>query len=181
MGDAEGVRDAGAVEDAVTEVMRQWRALDPALDVTPMAVIGRINRCSALLQQAADAPLSREGLVRPEFDVLVTLRRLGPGVTPTRLARETFSSGAAVTKRLRLLEERGLIERRPDARDRRVQHVSLSADGLALIGRLMPEQITYEASLLSGLPAERREQLAGTLAELLVVLEGRLRGAFPGR
>ncbi|QKG18863.1 MarR family winged helix-turn-helix transcriptional regulator [Actinomadura verrucosospora] len=164
------------MEDVVAEVVRQWRAVDPGLDTSPLEVIGRITRCAALLQQAQEGPLGREGLVRPEFDVLTALRRLGPGVTPTRLARETFSSGAAVTKRVRRLQERGLVERRPDERDRRVQHLALTADGRALIDRIMPDQVAYESALLSGMPAERREELAGALAELLVVLEGRLGG-----
>ncbi|MEW2359326.1 MarR family transcriptional regulator [Spirillospora sp. NPDC029432] len=164
------------MEDIVAEVLRQWQRLHPDLDTTPMAVIGRLTRCTALLQQAADAPLIGAGLVRAEFDALAALRRLGPGVTPTRLARETFASGAAVTKRLRELERRGLVERRTDDRDRRVQHLALTEEGRALMDRLLPEQVAYEASLLSGLGAARQRELAGILGELLVVLEGRLGG-----
>ena len=86
------------MDDVVEAVLRQWQRLDPDLDTAPMALIGRLNRCSALLQQAADAPLIGAGLTRPEFDVLGTLRRVDRDLTPGRLARETFSSGAAVTK-----------------------------------------------------------------------------------
>ncbi|MGI5162803.1 MarR family winged helix-turn-helix transcriptional regulator [Spirillospora sp. CA-253888] len=168
--------DGAGPEDVVAEIMRQWRAIDPGLDTAPMAVIGRINRCAALLQQAEDAPLAGAGLVRAEFDALNTLRRLGPGVTPGRLARETFSSGAAVTKRVRALAERGLVERRTDDRDRRVQHLSLTPAGRELIDRLLLEQLDYEAALLAGLDGSRRGELAGLLAELLVLLEGRLGG-----
>ncbi|MFD0689591.1 MarR family winged helix-turn-helix transcriptional regulator [Actinomadura fibrosa] len=168
----------GPGEDAVAEVIRQWREIHPGLDTGPMSVIGRITRCAALLQHAADGPLGRAELVRPEFDVLTALRRLGPGVTPTRLARETFSSGAAVTKRVRRLEERGLVERRQDGRDRRVQHLSLTEEGRALIDRLLPDQVAYEAALLAGLAEDRREELAGALGELLIALEGRLGGTF---
>ncbi|MBW8482853.1 MarR family winged helix-turn-helix transcriptional regulator [Actinomadura parmotrematis] len=168
--------DQSPVEDAVAAVIRGWRELAPDLDTGPMGVIGRINRCAALLQQAGDAPLAREGLVRAEFDTLNTLRRLGGGVTPGRLARETFASGAAVTKRVRALADRGLVERRTDTRDRRVQHLSLTAAGRDLVDRLMPAQLSYEAALLAGLPAERRADLADGLAELLAALEGRLGG-----
>ncbi|MFC4907165.1 MarR family winged helix-turn-helix transcriptional regulator [Actinomadura gamaensis] len=160
--------------DVMTEVLRQWGELRPDLDTTPMAVIGRVNRCAALLQHAADAPLSRAGLARPEYDTLTALYRLGPGVTPTRLARETFASGAAVTKRLRALAERGLVERRADERDRRVQHVSLTEDGHALMDGLLAEQVAYESALLDGLTPERNAELASALAELLALLEGSL-------
>jgi len=144
-----------------------------------MEIIGRINRCSALLQQAEDAPLRRAGLTRPEFDVLGTLRRTGHELTPGELARETFSSGAAVTKRLKHLTERGLVERRGDSRDRRVAHVRLTDAGRALVDGLLPEQLGYEAVALSGIDRDRQEELAFRLGELLIQLEGRL-GASRG-
>ncbi|MGW1838815.1 MarR family winged helix-turn-helix transcriptional regulator [Streptomyces sp. BBFR2] len=161
-------------EDIVAGVLRQWQQVHPGLDTGPMALIGRLNRCSALLQQAADAPLRRAGLSRPEFDVLGTLRRMDRELTPGRVARETFASGAAVTKRLRQLETRGLISRRVDDRDRRVAHLSLTDEGRALIDRILPEQLAYEAALLGGVGESRREELSEGLGELLVVLEGRL-------
>ncbi|MFH8344548.1 MarR family winged helix-turn-helix transcriptional regulator [Streptomyces sp. NPDC018045] len=161
-------------EDIVAGVLRQWQQVHPGLDTGPMAVIGRLNRCSALLQQAADAPLRREGLTRPEFDILGTLRRMDRELTPGRIARETFASGAAVTKRVRQLETRGLVSRRPDERDRRVSHLSLTDEGRAVIDRLLPEQLRYEAGLLEGLGGERRAELSEGLSELLVLLEGRL-------
>ncbi|KEF09166.1 MULTISPECIES: MarR family winged helix-turn-helix transcriptional regulator [Streptomyces] len=161
-------------EDIVAGVLRQWQQVHPGLDTGPMAVIGRLNRCSALLQQATDAPLRREGLTRPEFDILGTLRRMDRELTPGRIARETFASGAAVTKRVRQLESRGLLARRPDERDRRVSHLSLTDAGRAVIDRLLPEQLRYEAGLLEGIDARRQAELSEGLSELLVLLEGRL-------
>ncbi|AXI80756.1 MarR family winged helix-turn-helix transcriptional regulator [Peterkaempfera bronchialis] len=164
------------MEDAVAVVLRQWESLFPGLDLAPVAVIGRLNRCAALLQQVADAPLGRAGLSRAEYEILIALRRVGGELTPGRLARETFASGAAVTKRVKQLEELGLVARRTDARDRRVAHLSLTRRGLELVDRLLPAQIGYENALLEGLPEERRQELAELLGEFLVLLEGRLGG-----
>ena len=160
--------------DTVAAVVRQWHAVHPQLDTGPMEVIGRINRCAALLQQAEDAPLRRAGLSRPEFDLLGALRRTGHELTPSELARETFSSGAAVTKRLKQLTERGLVERRGDTRDRRVAHVRLTDAGRAFVDGILPEQLAYETAVLSVLAPEGQGQLAGLLAELLSRLEGRM-------
>ncbi|WP_433430322.1 MarR family winged helix-turn-helix transcriptional regulator [Nonomuraea sp. CA-141351] len=164
------------MEDAVAKVLRQWRQVLPDADLDPIAVIGRLNRCATLLQHASDAPLGRAGVSRAEFDLLCALVRVGGELTPSRLARETFASGAAVTKRIKRLEEIGLVSRRIDDRDRRVAHLSLTERGRSLIMRLMPEQLEYETALLSGLPPERERQLADLLAELLLMLEGRLGG-----
>ncbi|MFJ2019051.1 MarR family winged helix-turn-helix transcriptional regulator [Streptomyces nodosus] len=160
--------------DIVAAVVRQWQAVRPDIDTGPMEIIGRVNRCAALLQQAEDAPLRRVGLTRPEFDVLGTLRRADHELTPGEIARETFSSGAAVTKRLKQLSERGLVERRGDTRDRRVAHVRLTEAGRDLVDGVLPEQLSYEASALSGLDEDGRHELAALLGELLIQLEGRL-------
>lgn len=173
-------RARGAADDTVAGVVRQWFAVRPDIDTAPMEIIGRVNRCAALLQHAEDAPLRRAGLTRPEFDVLGTLRRTGHELTPGELARETFSSGAAVTKRLKALAERGLVDRRPDTRDRRVALVRLTDAGRDLVDGLLPDQLSYEAAVLSGVAGETREELAALLSELLVQLEGRLGPAARG-
>ncbi|MEU0250181.1 MarR family transcriptional regulator [Streptomyces sp. NPDC006235] len=160
--------------DTVAAVVRQWQAVHPGLDTGPMEIIGRINRCAALLQQAEDAPLRRAGLTRPEFDLLGALRRTGHELTPGELARETFSSGAAVTKRLKQLTERGLVERRGDTRDRRVAHLRLTDAGRELVDGILPAQLAYETAALSGLDAPEQGELAALLGELLAQLEGRL-------
>ncbi|MEU6841234.1 MarR family transcriptional regulator [Streptomyces sp. NPDC046716] len=164
------------VADTVSSVVRQWQAVRPDVDTGPMEIIGRINRCAALLQQAEDAPLRHAGLTRPEFDLLGTLRRTGRELTPGDLARETFASGAAVTKRLKLLQERGFVARRNDTRDRRVSQLSLTEEGRALVDEVLPRQLAYEASVLAGLAGGREGELAALLGELLLQLEGRLGG-----
>ncbi|MFJ4243980.1 MarR family winged helix-turn-helix transcriptional regulator [Streptomyces iakyrus] len=186
--DEEATAEGGAVEDAsgedvpgggrrgdtVAAVVRQWQAVHPGLDTGPMEIIGRINRCAALLQQAEDAPLRRAGLSRPEFDLLGALRRTGHELTPGDLARETFSSGAAVTKRLKQLTERGLVERRGDTRDRRVVHLRLTDAGRDLVDAILPVQLAYETAVLSGVDGPEQGELAALLGELLSQLEGRL-------
>ncbi|GAB7102316.1 hypothetical protein JCM4814A_06300 [Streptomyces phaeofaciens JCM 4814] len=171
--------EAPARTDTVAGVVRQWRAVRPDLDTGPMEIIGRVNRCAALLQQAEDAPLRRAGLSRPEFDLLGALRRTGHELTPGDLARETFSSGAAVTKRVKQLTERGLVERRGDTRDRRVAHLRLTDAGRELVDGILPEQLAYESAVLSALDAGRQDELADLLGELLSRLEGRMRTLRP--
>ncbi|MFH9827219.1 MarR family winged helix-turn-helix transcriptional regulator [Streptomyces bobili] len=167
---AGGLQDGGRA-DTVAAVVRQWQDVRPELDTGPVEIIGRVNRCAALLQQAEDAPLRRAGLSRAEFELLGALRRTGHELTPGELARETFSSGTAVTKRVRALTERGLVERRGDTRDRRVAHLSLSEAGRTLIDDVLPEQLAYESAVLAALDADRQDELAGLLSELLSRLE----------
>jgi DNA-binding MarR family transcriptional regulator len=160
-------------------VVRQWHAVHPGLATGPMELIGRLNRCAALLQQAEDMPLRLAGLSRAEYDLLGALRRTGRPLTPGDLAKETFSSGAAVTKRLKQLTASGLVERRGDSRDRRVIRIHLTDQGRDLVDDILPGQLAYEASALSGLGTGEQADLTALLSALLVQLEGRLGGFRP--
>ncbi|MGI5192456.1 MarR family winged helix-turn-helix transcriptional regulator [Streptomyces sp. CA-288835] len=160
--------------DTVGEVVRQWRTVHPDLDTSPIEIIGRINRCAALLREAEDAPLRHAGLTRPEFELLAALRRTGRELTPGELARETFSSAAAVAKRLKQLTGRGLVERRGDSRDRRVAHLRLTDAGRELVDEIVPEQLAYETAVLSGIDTSTQGELGALLGELLGRLEERL-------
>jgi DNA-binding MarR family transcriptional regulator len=56
------------------------------------------------------------------------------------------------------LEHRGLLERRPDPRDRRVRALHLTQKGKRLLARVMELSEEHEAELSAGLrPAERRQ------------------------
>lgn len=77
------------------------------------------------------------GLHRGEFDTLATLRRSGTPytLTPGGLARSSMVTGAAMTNRLRRLEDRGLLKRTTDATNRRSVLVRLTDDGLTPMPR----------------------------------------------
>ncbi|GGR62826.1 DNA-binding MarR family transcriptional regulator [Nocardioides luteus] len=158
--------------DAVARVLAQWREVAPDVDLSPIEIIGRINRISTLLS-ATDQHLAETGLTRAEFDLLGALRRTGRELTPSELARETFSSGAAVTKRLKVLHSRDLIERRVDDRDHRISRISLTSAGERLHAAYLPVQLDADRELLSDLSPGDGERLAELLSVLLTQLDGR--------
>lgn len=152
--------------DLVANVVAQWREVEPDLDLSPIEVMARINRLGTLLA-GADAHLRGTGLSRPEFDLLGTLRRVGRPLTAGELARDTTASNAAITKRLKVLEGRGLIERAADPRDGRVVLVRLTAAGQELHARHFADQLDSDWVLLADLGPDEREVLADLLARVL--------------
>ncbi|MEU6130895.1 MarR family transcriptional regulator [Saccharopolyspora sp. NPDC047091] len=158
--------------DLIDAARSQWADLTPDVDTTSMDVIGRVLRAAAVLRRRLDVTIAEAGLNRAEFDLLCALRRGGVAVTPGRLNEITVSSGAATTKRLRELTDRGLLERTADQRDRRSARVRLTAAGEALVDEVFPQVMAAEQALLSGLTARQRESLAGGLADLLRTVEG---------
>ncbi|GAB3281939.1 MarR family winged helix-turn-helix transcriptional regulator [Parasphingorhabdus pacifica] len=158
--------------DLIEAARAQWSEVLPEVNTETIDVIGRVLRAAAILRQRLDATIADEGLNRAEFDLLCALRRTGAPVTPGRLNNLTVSSGAATTKRIHQLAERGLLERTTDERDRRSARVLLTEHGRKVIDRAFTRNIEVERSLLSTLPARQRESIAGGLATLLHSLEG---------
>lgn len=158
--------------DLIATARTQWAKVYPDLDTSTIEIIGRVLRSAAVVRQRLDPALVEDGLNRAEFDLLCALRRSGAPVTPGRLNELTVSSGAATTKRVQQLTERGLVERTTDSRDRRSARIALTDEGRELIDRAFARNLEAEQQLLSALAPRRRKAVTDGLAELLSVLEG---------
>lgn len=127
--------------DFAGRLVAQWRAVRPDLDPAPMALVVRIMRVAALLEERLATVVEAHGLALWEFDVLATLRRSGPGgLPPKRLLQEMLLSSGAMTNRIDRLEEAGLVERSPDPADRRGTIVRLTPAGKARVDRIVPDR-----------------------------------------
>ena len=155
--------------DHVDLVVRQWGAQRPDLDVSPMAVIGRLSRASRLISVELGRTFGAHGLDRPSFDMLATLRRSDPPhrLTPTELMRASMVTSGAITQRLDRLQERGLVTRTPSESDGRGVYVALTDEGRALIDAALPDHIATENRVLSALSPDQRDTLVTLLRTLL--------------
>ena len=164
--------------DHVAAILNAWRAEEPGLDVSPVAIFGRVSRIERYKAAALRDVLGRHQLDSGEYDVLAALRRSGPGyrLTPTELYRSVLVTSATMTERLDRLERRDLIQRRPAARDRRSILVELTDHGRTVIDHAVADLLDTEAALLEGLSPKDRSALAGLLGKLAAHLEGQDRG-----
>lgn len=155
--------------DHVDRVLEQWGTQRPDLDVSPMAVIGRLSRASRLVSAELLRTFAAHGLDAPSFDVLATLRRNDPPhrMTPAELMRSSMVTSGAITQRLDRLQARGLVTRSPSESDGRVVHVALTDDGRALIDQALPDHVDTENRVLAALTRTQRDVLADTLRDLL--------------
>ncbi|MCE6997948.1 MarR family transcriptional regulator [Saccharothrix sp. S26] len=155
--------------DHVDLVLGQWHAQRPDLDVSPMAVIGRLSRLARLVDAELGKTFASHGLDRASFDVLATLRRSAPPhrLTPTELMRASMVTSGAVTQRLDRLEARGFVVRSPNEHDGRGVVVALTDAGLDLIDRVLPDHLATENRLLGALSPGDRTALADTLKQVL--------------
>ena len=111
---------------------------------------------NAVSDRIADEYRARFGLKIPEWRVMAVLGDAG-AATQRELAEATRMDKVAVNRACKVLEERALIARRPNARDGRSHHLELTAAGGAMHGAIMPIALKMEARLFGALsPAERK-------------------------
>jgi DNA-binding MarR family transcriptional regulator len=151
--------------DHVGRIMAQWHSECPGLDVSPMAVIGRLNRLSLQITDELVAVYAEFGLGEGDFDVLATLRRAGTPyeLTPSGLADTTMVTSGAISKRVDRLAERGLVTRRVSDADARGRVIALTPAGKDLIERAFEAHLENERRLLAGLTELERTRLAHLL------------------
>lgn len=162
--------------DRVDQIVRQWQKERPDLDLGPMATIGRLKRCAALVQRRLDEGFAQAGLNSWEFDVLATLRRSGAPyqLAPTELFSALMVTSGTMTHRLHQLEGKGLIRRVANPHDARSLLVELTDAGLAVIDRAVTAHLQNEHALLDGLGKAERSTLDVRLKRLLALLEAGL-------
>ncbi|HYH31648.1 MAG TPA: MarR family transcriptional regulator [Pseudonocardia sp.] len=157
------------MSDAVDAVMDAWRRERPDVDAWPVGVVGRIQRLSRLLDAEIQDFFRRYGLDSGEADVLTTLRRSGEPyeLTPSRLVKAAMVTSGAITKRIDRMAAKNLVERIPDAVDRRAVRIRLTAHGRQVIDDLFVLHIANETRLLQALDRDQADQLADALRILL--------------
>jgi DNA-binding MarR family transcriptional regulator len=158
--------------DRLDELVAQWNAVRPDLDVGVMAEVARLLHVARLIGESLAAMAADHGLQVGEGDVLFTLYRAGPPhrLSPTQLADSTLVTTGTMTNRLDKLEAGGLIRRIPNPDDRRGVAVELTERGRELVDRLVGEHVANEERMLSALSARERQQLTRLTRKLLTHL-----------
>ena len=160
-------------DDPFDRAVEQWGRERPDLDAEALAIVGRLIRTASLAEERLAEGLRTHGLERGWFDLLAPLRRAGEPyqLTPTQLMRATMLSSGGMTKRLDRLADAGLVERRPDPRDRRGTLVRLTPHGKAVVDAALVDHLAGEEELLSALSRTERRTLDAILRKLLAGLE----------
>ena len=117
---------------------------------------------NAVSDRIADEYRARFGLKIPEWRVMAVLGDAG-AATQRELAEATRMDKVAVNRACKVLEERTLIARRPNASDGRSHHLELTAAGGAMHGAIMPIALKMEARLFGALSAAERKTFTDLL------------------
>lgn len=105
------------------------------------------------------------GLTVGEYSILLAAGE-NPGVQQGTLANYFLIKRSNMSKVMRALETRGLIERRPSQIDGRAFAIHLSAEGQDLVYGLVDEMNRYHQNPMPGLDAGEQAQLIALLKKV---------------
>lgn len=130
-------------------------------------------------QRRVEAALAPLDLTHMQFVVLAItawLLREDDTVSQSRIANFGKIDRMMLSKMLRLLEEKGYVERGPHPQDPRANSVDLTHAGRETLAQAAPLVLAAQEAFFGRLAPEGRESLARQL-DLLLALEGREPGA----
>jgi DNA-binding MarR family transcriptional regulator len=159
-GDAEGPS-----LDRVEAVQAAWRRELPDVDVSSVAVVGRLLDVAHSVERIRAVALAAEGSDWATFDLLATLRRSGPPyrMSVGDLQRASLVTTGAVSQRVERAEQAGLVRRVPVPDDARKVAVELTVEGYRSAARLVRVVMAADRTLLENLDEAERAVLRDVL------------------
>jgi MarR family transcriptional regulator for hemolysin len=138
----------------------------------PSPPIGlQLQRVAKLLNRAFEDELAAAGGSLPTWLILLSLKS-GRPETQRELAKAVGIQGATMTHHLDALERAGLVTRRRESSNRRVQRVELTDEGDAAFDRLRKVALTFDQRLRNGLTEEELATVREVLDKLATNVSG---------
>ncbi|MFC2967750.1 MarR family winged helix-turn-helix transcriptional regulator [Acidimangrovimonas pyrenivorans] len=142
------------------------------LNDTPLSPAWRLN----FLANFFTGPVYREleqrtGLSRAEFVILFSLSQRS-GLVARDICLVTGLPKNSISRAVSTLLARKLIERRPDAGDKRAKLLALTAEGRALLDQAVPLFEARQSAMRAALTAEEAAQFDALLAKMIDAMPG---------
>lgn len=155
----------------------------PDLDPTAVEAYLHLLRTSDSVSLVSDKVFADQSLSRGRFSVLMILSQCAEMDTdpksPTEIADAIGVTRATMTGLIDTLERDGLVERTPDAADRRMMKLKLTPAGLALLRNFLPGYFRCISSLLRPLDHDERKTLVALLGKITQSAESAVTAAIP--
>lgn len=156
------------MQDQVDQILQQWKNTKPDLDCSAMGVVGRLRRIDNRWKKKLDSVFKQQQMSSIEFDILATLRRNQIALTPTQLYKTLMLSSGAMSTRIEMLVQRGLIERISSDLDRRSCKVMLTKHGITIIDIALEAHLVNMDNMLEVLNSDEKTQFSALLKKILL-------------
>ena len=126
-------------------------------------------RACQLMQLTLARNMAHLEIKPPHLDIMINLYRR-EGISQQELARKLLVGRSNMSMLLPQLEKRGLIERRADARDKRVLRLHLTDEGKAVTEQAMKIQTALIDTVMATSSEERCLMVADQMEKIIEVL-----------
>ncbi len=130
-----------------------------------------ISDAARLMRTVFDRRMRELGLTRAQWLVLTRLSRR-PGASQSELAEMLEVEKAAAGRLVDRLQEKGWVERRADASDRRINRIHLTEQAERLHAKIWPIAKATVESALADLDVTERETLTRLMQRVKTSLQG---------
>lgn len=121
-----------------------------------------LARASSEVSAQFHIRLKSHGLQVPEWRVLASLSD-GDGMTVGELASRALQRQPTMTKIIDRMADSGLVERRPDAADRRKVRIFITKDGRRRVDAALKDAKIHEREVLADYTIEEADRLKAML------------------
>ena len=128
-----------------------------------------VARACQLMQLTLARNMAHLEIKPPHLDIMINLYRR-EGISQQELARKLLVGRSNMSMLLPQLEKRGLIERRADARVKRVRRLHLTEDGKSVTEQAMKIQTALIDSVMATSTEERCLMVADHMEKIIEVL-----------
>ncbi|OHV56415.1 MarR family transcriptional regulator [Pseudofrankia sp. BMG5.36] len=142
-----------------------FRRLRGSVDHPPPSLLYAVKRLELAVRAGLDDALRASGVTTPQYTALTVLERSG-AVSAARLARDSFVTPQSMADMLRTLEERGLIRRETNPRNRRESLVHLTDAGQHLLEEFAAPVANLENRMIRSLAAREVARVQASLYEM---------------
>jgi DNA-binding MarR family transcriptional regulator len=128
-----------------------------------------LHDVARLLRVDADKRASAHGMTRAQWGILIWLERQ-PGLSQKELAELLEVEPISVARLIDRLEGRGMVERRPDPKDRRIWRLHLRPPAYSVLREIDSQREQMRARVTHGLD----EATIETMTEALLTMKATL-------
>ena len=128
-----------------------------------------LHDVARLLRVDADKRARAHDMTRAQWGILIWLERQ-PGISQKELSELLEVEPITVARLIDRLEARGMVERRPDPRDRRIWRLHLQPDALPVLSEIADQRAEISRMVTAGLDDDTIDTLTGALLRMKLVL-----------
>ena len=128
-----------------------------------------LHDVARLLRVDADKRARSHGMTRAQWGILIWLDRQ-PGISQKELAERLEVEPITVARPIDRLEARGMVERRPDPRDRRIWRLHLLPPAREVLHEIAEQRADMARMLTAGIDDESLDTMTEALLRMKATL-----------